>query len=168
MLRSCCAAVILSSLNCRIRARPAPRALSSPQPLFRSARVHAPQEDPLMLGTEHPPSTTRSPRLARRALTTACAAVGAIALPIGLVAATAGSTETTAPTSGETTTSFLHTELVRSLAEAEPVPFADPAVAEAATTTTAPSTTPAPPPAPPPTVAPTTPTPTPTPPPPPR
>src|SRR3546814_8649114 len=114
MLRSCCAAVILSSLNCRIRARPAPRALSSPQPLFRSARVHAPQEDPLMLGTEHPPSTTRSPRLARRALTTACAAVGAIALPIGLVAATAASTATTAPTSGQTTTSFLPTQLGRS------------------------------------------------------
>src|SRR3546814_6159141 len=82
MLRSCCAAVILSSLNCRIRARPAPRALSSPQPLFRSARVHAPQEDPLMLGTEHPPSTTRSPRLARRALTPPCAADGAIAPPL--------------------------------------------------------------------------------------
>src|SRR3546814_12237339 len=99
MLRSCCAAVILSSLNCRIRARPAPRALSSPQPLFRRARVHAPQEDPLLLGTSNPPRKTSPPRLRCRPLPTASAPDGAIDLPIALVTAPTHPTNTsTTPT----------------------------------------------------------------------
>src|SRR3546814_15290007 len=109
MLRSCCAAVILSSLNCRIRARPAPRALSSPQPLFRSARVHAPQEDPLILGPEPPPSTTRSPPLARRAPPTPRPPPGATALPTRPLTAPAPTPEHTAPPPVATTPPFLTT-----------------------------------------------------------
>jgi len=109
----------------------------------------------------NPPSTHGSPRLARRALLTATAALAAVAAPIGLVAATAGDSPATRSAADEApSTSFLAQEvqLVRAQLASDAVSAAIEAQAEAAvpvevtTTTVAPTTT-APPP-PPPTTAP--------------
>ena len=61
----------------------------------------------------NPPSTNGSPRLARRALTTSVAALGAVAVPIALVATTAGgpSLADAARPESSTHTSFLEGQL---------------------------------------------------------
>lgn len=100
-----------------------------------------------MNGTDHPPSTTSSPRLAHRALATATAAIVAIAAPIALVAATAGGPDIASAGDQQTTSSFLEAELVRAQAASDVVPFR-PAPDATTTTTAAPTTTTAPPPPP--------------------
>jgi len=109
-----------------------------------------------MSRTDHPPSTTSSPRLARRALVTSLAAIGAVAAPVALVAATAGGPSLSAAPAEETSTSFLETELIRALSAADAVPFdtAPPASAPVPTTAAPTTTTTAPPPPPPTTTAP--------------
>ena len=94
-----------------------------------------------MSGTDHPPSTAGSPSLARRALTTTAAALAAVALPVGIVATTAGGSERAAVASGETSTSFLGPELVRALRESDPVRFEAAPTSESTTTTATPTTT---------------------------
>jgi len=99
-----------------------------------------------MNGNDRPPSTPSSPRLARRALTTCCAAFGAVALPMALVAMTGGGSGSSAAGANPTSTSFLAEELFEAQAISQGVAFG---AAEAATTTTAAPTTTAPPPPPP-------------------
>ncbi|MFP5254838.1 MAG: transglycosylase family protein [Acidimicrobiia bacterium] len=111
-----------------------------------------------------PPSTNGSPRLARRALLTAAAALAAVAAPVGLVAATAGdgpASRSEAVEAAEApTTSFLaeELELVRAQLASGAVALALEAEAAEAvpvtTTTVAPTTTTTAPPPPPPTTAP--------------
>jgi hypothetical protein len=112
-----------------------------------------------MSAKDHPPSTNGSPRLARRALTTSLAALGAVVAPVALVAATAGMPSTgTSPAAASSSRAFAaEAHLVRSQADSRAVAFrADAPAATPATvvvpTTAAPTTT-APPP-PPPTTAP--------------
>src|SRR5688572_27696538 len=75
----------------------------------------------------NPPSTNGSPRLARRALTTSLAALGAVAVPLALVATTGGSGPSALADQADaaTSTSFLESELqaVRSLTQSDAVPF---------------------------------------------
>ena len=123
-----------------------------------------------------PPRTNGSPRLARRALLTAGAALAAVAAPVGLVAATAGDTPATRSEAAEApSTSFLADELqlVRAQLATEAVQLALDTPAEVAkaaeavalttTTTAAPTTTTTAPPPPPPTTAPPAPPPAPAP-----
>jgi len=111
-----------------------------------------------MSGKDHPPSTNGSPRLARRALTTSLAALGAVVAPVALVAATAGMPSTDTSTAAASSRSAAaEARLMRSRADSPAVAFrADaPAATPAAVPvpTTATPTTTAPPP-PPPTTAP--------------
>ena len=66
-----------------------------------------------MSGKDNPPSTNGSPRTARRALRASLVALGAAAVTVSLVAATAGGT-TSAPAEpvAATSTSFLQEELL--------------------------------------------------------
>ncbi len=98
----------------------------------------------------NPPSTNGSPRIARRALTTSIAALSAVAVPVALVAISAGGPADSAnPREASTSTSFLSGELqlVRARSTSRAVAYqdlaqpADPVVVTApppAPTTTAP------------------------------
>jgi len=105
-----------------------------------------------MTGKDHPPSTTGSPRIARRALTTSVAVLIAVTAPVGIVSATAGGSETLPPPS-TTSSSVLVARLdgIRAQraveAELASVVVATPAAEAPVPTTAAP---PPPPPAPPP------------------
>jgi hypothetical protein len=106
-----------------------------------------------MNGTDHPPSTNGSPRLARRAIQTGLAALGAVVLPVAMVAATAQAPSTEQPTSVGTPASVLEgrLELVQARANAEATAFRAQAAAAvpaavAVPTTAAPTTTAPPPP----------------------
>ena len=96
-----------------------------------------------MTGMDHPPSTTSSPRVARRALTTSVAALLAVVAPVGLVTTTAGGTNT--PTTGVTSSSIVPERLdairAQHATEAEVATIVVPVP-----TTVAPPTTAAPPP----------------------
>lgn len=115
-----------------------------------------------MPGTDHPPSTNGSPRVARRALTMSLSALVAVAAPIGLVAATSGGPDLSAVREAETGTTVI--EQIRALGESSPVLYealvesvpATPAepVQITTTTTVAPTTTTTAPPPPPPPPAP--------------
>jgi hypothetical protein len=111
-----------------------------------------------MSGTDTPPSTTSSPRVARRALTMSLSALIAVAAPVGLVAATSGGpdlADASERTDGPGTTVI---EQIQALGESTPIAFraleeavpAEPAPAPTTTTTVPPTTTTAPPPPPPP------------------
>lgn len=74
----------------------------------------------------NPPSTNGSPRLARRALLTATAALAAVAAPVGLLAATSsGAPSSPAEAAASPSTSFRTDELqtIRALQASRPVGF---------------------------------------------
>lgn len=110
-----------------------------------------------MSGKDNPPSTNGSPRLARRALRTSVAALSAVAVPVALVAITAGApaSQAEAPRPSTTRPAYLEgqLQLVRSRDESAAVLFqgeTGPTTTVEVTTTVAPPppapTTTAPPP----------------------